>query len=339
MKAALLTEPQAPIAIAEVAPPQAGLHEVVIKVEVCGLCHTDLHIVDGEWKLTLLPLIPGHEVVGKVVEIGTGVTDLAQGERVGVSWVHQACQNCEHCLTGYETQCEKQLNTGYTINGGFAELIKVPANFVSKIPATLPSATAATLLCAGVTAYRALKESNLHIGQTIAIFGIGGLGHFAVQIAKAMGLYVVAVDINAEKLALAASYGADLLINGATESPAKVLRKLGGAHAAINFVANGKTMEEAFYGLRRCGTLVVVGLPRTEFTLPIIPLVGRGIRIVGSVVGTREDIRQLLALAAIGKVTAVTEERPLSDINNVFAAMREGSINGRVVLRIAEENG
>ncbi|MEW6733265.1 MAG: zinc-dependent alcohol dehydrogenase [Acidobacteriota bacterium] len=334
MRAALLTQVNEPIVITDIEPPTPGYTDVIVRVEVCGLCHTDLHIADGHWKLPLLPLIPGHEVVGTIETLGEGVKGLTKGERVGVAWLYSACQTCELCINGYEMFCESQDNTGYTVNGGMAELIKVPANFITKIPEQLPSAIAATLLCAGVTPYRALKESGIHAGQTVAIFGVGGLGHIAIQLAKAMGFHIIAVDINDQKLELARTLGADLVVNADREAPAKYIRKLGGAHAVINLVASAKTMEEAFYALRRHGTLVVVGLPREEFTLPVIPFVGRGARIIGSVVGTRNDLREILALAAAGKVTTIEQERPLAEINEALADMRAGRINGRCVLRL-----
>jgi propanol-preferring alcohol dehydrogenase len=335
MKAAILDQTKTPMVIRDVETPVVNAGEVAIKVEVCGLCHTDLHIIDGHWKLPLLPIIPGHEVVGTIAEVGAGVKNFSLGERVGVAWLYSACQVCDHCIEGYEMQCEQQENTGYTAQGGFAQLIKAPANFVTKIPESLSSIAAATLLCAGVTPYRALKEAGARVGQTVAIFGIGGLGHLAVQIAKAMGLRIIAVDVSDEKLELARNYGADILVNASREAPAKAIRNQGGAHAALNLVATGKTMEEAFYSLRRCGALVVVGLPREEFTLPVIPFVGRGVRIIGSVVGTRQDLREVLELGAAGKVQPLITEYPLAAINEALAELRGGRIAGRAVLRIS----
>lgn len=336
MKAALVKNTNEPINLIDIETPQLDNSEVLIKVEVCGLCHTDLHIVDGHWKLPLLPIVPGHEVVGTVVEAASGVTGFTKGERVGVAWLYRACQVCDLCVEGDEMYCEDQLNAGYTVNGGFAEFIKAPAAFVTRIPAELPSSVAATLLCAGVTPYRAIKETGAHVGERVAIFGVGGLGHLAVQIGKAMGLEIIAVDVSDEKLELARSFGADHLVNAARESPARAIKKLGGAHGVVNLVATGKTMEEGFYALRRGGTLVVVGLPREEFTLPIIPLVGRGIKIRGSVTGTRQDLREILALAAAGKVKPIIKEMPFSQINEAMAELREGRVMGRYVIRIAE---
>jgi alcohol dehydrogenase, propanol-preferring len=336
MKAALMEKTSEPISITEVAPPEPGANDVLIRVEVCGLCHTDLHIADGHWKMPLLPLILGHEVVGTIEEVGEDVKNLKRGERVGVPWLHRSCETCELCVSGYEMFCERQDNTGYTVNGGFAELIKAPASFTSKIPAELSSSVAATLLCAGVTPYRALKESRAKAGQTVAIFGIGGLGHLAVQIARSMDLRIIAVDVSDEKLEMARSFGADILINAGNEAPATAIKKLGGTHSVINLVATGKTMVEAFYSLRRGGTLVVVGLPREDFTLPIIPLVGRGIRIIGTSVGTRQDIDEVLSLGALGKIKPLITERPLSQINEALDDMRAGRIGGRCVLKIKD---
>src|ERR1700692_2559197 len=191
MKAAVLREFKAPLTIEEVATPKLEAHEVLIEVEACGVCHSDLHVADGDWPqivpITKRPLILGHEIAGRVVEKGAAVTDLALGEKVGVAWVHWTCGECEFCREGNENLCVKQKITGVTDDGGYAEFVKAPASHTLEIPSNLLSAEAAPLFCAGVTVYRALKQARVSSGQRLAVFGIGGLGHVAVQIGRELG--------------------------------------------------------------------------------------------------------------------------------------------------------
>jgi propanol-preferring alcohol dehydrogenase len=334
MRVARVREYKQPLQIEQAPVPAHGPDEVLIKVEACGVCHSDLHIAEGDWKHLLRiikkDVIPGHEVVGRVVEKGEAVANLEIGDRVGVAWTHWTCGECEMCREGRENLCSKQMITGATVDGGFAEFIKAKASHALKVPAALTSDEAAPLFCAGVTVYRAIKNAEIKAGQRVAIFGVGGLGHLAIQIAKCFGGEVIAVDITDDKLEFARSLGAQITINAATEDAVKALRKLGGAHAAIVTTGSKAAYDSAFYAVRSSGSLVVVGMPAEDLTFPAILM--REIKITSSATGTRDDLREVLALAAEGRVRCQVETRPLESINEVFDQMRRAQITGRVVL-------
>ncbi|MEW6129780.1 MAG: alcohol dehydrogenase AdhP [Acidobacteriota bacterium] len=337
MKAAIVKEFKDPLVIEDAPNPQPADDEVLIKVEACGVCHSDLHLAEGDWsqmnKIVKKPLILGHEVVGRVIATGDAVEHLKVGDRVGVAWIHWACGECEICLEGNENMCPKQMISGATVDGGYAELMTAKASHALKVPDNLSSEEAAPLFCAGVTVYRALKHAQIKPGQRVAIFGIGGLGHLGVQIAKAMGGEVIAVDVNDEKLEFAKALGATHTINAATEKTAPAIQKLGGAHVAVVTSAAKAAYDTAFYSLRAGGTIVVVGLPAESLTFPAIAMVAREARVIASAVGTRQDLREILNLAATGKVKCKIETRPVETINEIFDEMRQGKISGRVVLK------
>jgi propanol-preferring alcohol dehydrogenase len=332
MKAARLRVPGSPLVIEEVELPRPGPGEVLIKVRACGVCHTDLHIASGEWTVPRLPLVPGHEVVGEIVEIGSGVVGLKPGDRYGVSWIYSTCGHCEFCASDRERFCPAFVSTGYIVDGGFAEYIKAPATHVVAVPAELPYAQAAPLYCAGLTAYRAIKTSGLRVGETVAVWGAGGLGQCAIQIARAMGARVIAVDVVPSKLALASELGAAWTVNAAEEKPGAAISARGGAHVVVNFAPSAEAIVQGFEALRSCGTLVLVGLPPGNFTLPIIGSVRKGVRILTCAVGSRQDLREVLALAAQGRVKTRVETARLDSVNEVLARLREGRVPGRVVL-------
>jgi len=336
MKAAVVNEFHQQLEVKEVPIPEIGYGEVLVKMKACGVCHTDLHAAHGDWPVKpKLPLIPGHEGVGIVEKVGEGVTSLKVGDRVGIPWLYSACGECDYCLQGWETLCHKQENGGYSVDGGYAEYCKAPAAYVARIPDGISDVDAAPILCAGVTTYKALKVANVKPGEWVAIYGIGGLGHIALQYAKAMGYNVVAVDIADEKLELAKELGADLTINGLNVDPAEAIKdKIGGAHGAVSVAVTKKAFEQAYRSVRRGGSLVVVGLPNAELPIPIFDTVLNGVTVKGSIVGTRKDMQEALDFAAQGKVKAIIETQPLEKINEVFHRMEKGQINGRVVLTI-----
>jgi propanol-preferring alcohol dehydrogenase len=307
-------------------------------VEASGVCHSDLHVAEGDWKqfagITKLPLIVGHEVAGKVVEVGPGVRELKIGDRVGVPWIYWTCGECEFCREGNENLCVKQKITGVTVNGGYAEFIKAPASHATRIPDSVSSLQAAPLFCAGVTVYRAIMQAKPRRGQRLAVFGVGGLGHLAIQIAVHLGLEVSAVDVADDKLALARSLGAVNAFNAATANVVKEIRRLGGAHIVLVTSGSKAAYDTAFYCLRPTGTLLAVGLPANEISVPAIMMAAGEVNIKASAVGTREDLKQVLALAAAGKLHCQVAARPLADVNAVFEDMRAGKIAGRVVLEM-----
>lgn len=336
MKAAVLREFAGPIAMEEVEKPSAGPGEVVVKVSACGVCHSDLHLALGDWDMlrpiTKLPLIGGHEIAGEVASIGEGVTEVKVGDRVGVPWLHWTCGECEYCLAGRETLCGKQKITGCTVDGGFAEYLKAPASHVAKLPAELTAIEAAPLLCAGLTVFKALKNSGLASGERLAVFGVGGLGHLAVQIAHAMGAQVCAVDIADDKLELAKSLGAEWTVNAATEQVPKKIRTIGGAHVALVTSASAAAYETALRCLRKGGTLAVVGMPNEPFKVSAVALVSGETRIVASAVGTREDMRELFELVTKFPIRCHVETRALEELPAVFEEMKRGAVLGRVVI-------
>jgi propanol-preferring alcohol dehydrogenase len=341
MKAAVLHEFKQPLEVEEVPTPKPGAGEVLIKIEASGVCHSDLHLAEGDWPqlaaIIKLPLILGHEVVGNVVETGAGVSDLKPGDRVGVAWIHWSCGECEICKEGNENLCPSQIITGGTVNGGYAEYIVAKASHATKVPAGLKSDEAAPLFCAGVTVYRAVKRAEVKPGQRVAVFGIGGLGHLALQIAQSFGAEVIAVDITDEKLDLARSLGADITLNARTSDVVKEMRAIGRVHAAIVTSAAKSAYEMAFASVRQGGALVVVGLPSEPLCFQAIMMAGTEIRIIASAVGTRDDLKEVLELAEAGKVRCHVETRPLSQINQVLDEMRAGRISGRVVVTALED--
>lgn len=334
MKAAVVNQFKENLEIKEVPVPTPSHGEVLIKMEACGVCHTDLHAAHGDWPVKpKLPVIPGHEGVGLVQQVGDGVTSLKVGDRVGVPWLFSACGECEYCLSGQETLCPNQLNGGYSADGGFAEYCVAPANYVARIPDGVDPVEIAPILCAGVTTYKALKVSGAKAGDWVAIYGIGGLGHVALQYAKAMGFNVAAVDISNEKLELAKELGADLTFNGKESDPAQAIKdKVGGVQAAISVAVNKVAFEQAYHSVKRGGSVVLVGLPNDEIPVPIFDTVLNGVTVKGSIVGTRKDMQEALQFAADGKVRAIISEAKLDDINHVFEKMEKGQINGRIVL-------
>jgi len=336
MRAAVLQEFKRPLVVQEVDPPKPQAEEVLIRVEACGLCHSDLHIADGDWpqlaRIVKKPLILGHEICGRVVETGTGVSDLQVGDRVGVPWLHWSCGDCEFCREGNENLCVRQKITGLTVDGGYAEFVKAPASHTLKIPEGLNSIEAAPLFCAGVTVFRALKRARISRGLRLAIFGIGGLGHMGVQMGKALGADVIAIDVSKEKLVLAQSLGASRTFHATSPDAAKGLRDIGGVHAALVTSATKAAYDAAFNCIRPSGTLLVVGLPAEKICFPPILMAAREITLLSSAVGTREDLHETLELAAERKIRCEVFSRPLTDVNEAMENLRSGRINGRVVI-------
>ena len=336
MRAAVVHAFGEPLTIDRLPVPEPGPGEVVVRLAATGVCHTDLHAVRGDWAVKpALPLVPGHEGTGHVAAIGAGVTGLSEGDSVGVPWLHDTCGQCEYCLTGWETLCPVQRNTGYSVNGTYADYVLAKAEFVGRLPAGADLEQIAPILCAGVTTYKGLKETEARAGEWVAISGIGGLGHVAVQYAKAMGFTVAALDVDPVKLDLAARLGADVTVDGRDrESVKQLVRQTGGMHGVLVTAASTAAFTQAIGIVRRKGTVVLNGLPPGEFATPVMPVVLKRITLRGSIVGTREDLAEALAFAADGKVRAEVCVEPLEAVNDVLQRMEQGAINGRVVLRL-----
>jgi len=334
MKAAVVRGLGEPLVIEELPIPSPQAGQIVVRIAASGVCHTDLHAADGDWPVKPRPpFVPGHEGVGHVAAVGAGVAHVKEGDRVGVPWLYTSCGHCRHCLGGWETLCTQQQNTGYSVNGGFAEYVLADPDYVGRLPGNVSFVEAAPILCAGVTVYKGLKATDTRPGDWVVVSGIGGLGHMAVQYAKAMGLNVVAVDVSETKLQLARKLGASLGVNARDADPAAFVKKeIGGAQGVLVTAVSPRAFEQALGMVGRGGTVSLVGLPPGSFPLPIFDTVLNGITVRGSIVGTRLDLQEALDFAAAGKVKATTATERLENINQVFARMRTGDIEGRIVL-------
>ena len=333
MKAAVVHSFDKPLAIEDVPKPIADSGEVVVKIETCGLCHSDIHAAHGDWPFKPnLPLIPGHEAVGIVESLGTGVKEVKEGDRVAIPWMGYACGSCHYCVSGWEPRCEQQIMTGYLVDGGYAEYAKANAKFVGKVPHGVDPLAAAPLACAGVTTYKAVKVSGARPSDLVAVFGVGGLGHLAVQYAAIAGATVIAVDLVEEKLDLAKELGAAYAFNALKADPIEEINKLGGADVALCVAVSPKAFEQAFGSLRRGGTAVFVGLPADQnIQLSIFAIVSNNIKIVGSTLGNRVDLAETFELQAAGKTKVITEARKLEQVNEAFDEVETGKAKARLV--------
>ena len=333
MKAAVVPELGAKLEIREVTVPEPGAGQVLVKIEAAGLCHTDIHAAYGDWPVKPEPpFIPGHEGVGVVVKEGPGATLHKPGDRVAIPWLGSACGHCKYCVAGWETLCEAQVNSGYAVDGSYAEYAVADDRYVVNVPDAVSSLDAAPLTCAGVTTFKAVKVSGLQPGQTAAVYGVGGLGHLALQYARILGARVIAVDVEDAKLDLARELGADYVVNARTADPVEVVRELGGADVAIVLATSPKVFEQAFASLRRGGRLVCVALPADDkMTLSIFDLVLGGKSVIGSIVGTRADLADVFALHAAGRTKVIAQARDLHEVNMCIDQVLAGEVPARLV--------
>lgn len=336
MKAAVVTGFGSPLEIRELRVPEAGPGQVLVRMEASGLCHTDIHAAHGDWPVKPNPpFIPGHEGVGIVEAVGDGVAADWVGKRVAIPWLGSSCGQCRYCLTGWETLCESQQNNGYSVDGAYAEYAAVSVRGVAEVPEGVSSFDAAPLTCAGVTTYKAIKVAGVTPAERVAVFGIGGLGHMAVQYARVVGALVTAVDIERDKLDLAIKLGADHVVNARTEDPVEAIKAVGGADVAVVLAATPKAFEQAYRSLRRGGRLVMVGLPAdgAAIQVPIFETVLGGISVIGSIVGTRQDLAEVFALHAAGRTQVIAEPRELDEVNACFDEVLDGRVPARLVFR------
>lgn len=335
-RAAVVHKFHEPLRVEQVPARPLETGQVRVKVEASGLCHTDIHAAHGDWPVKPSPpFVPGHEGVGTVVELGPGVTEVAVGDRVGMPWLGFACGVCDHCVSGWETLCLQQKNMGYSIDGGFGEYATAYGRYVVKVPDGIDPLDAAPLTCAGVTTYKAVKVAGTRSSDLVAVSGVGGLGHLAIQYAEIAGGRVVAIDVTDDKLELARELGAEFVVNANKEEPAEAIQKLGGANQAIVTAVSPRGFEQAYGSLRRGGTLVLVGLPaENEMKLPIFETVLNGVTVVGSIVGTRADLREVFKLHAAGKTHVIRESRPLDQVNEAIADVESGNVAARVVFEL-----
>lgn len=340
MKAAVVHSFDQPLAIEDVPIPEPARDQVLVRIEACGLCHTDIHAARGEWPVQpALPFIPGHEGVGVVERIGPGnAHGLAVGMRVALPWLGYACGDCRYCNSGWETLCHAQVNTGYGMNGGFAEYAVGYARHVVRVPDDVDPLDAAPLACAGVTTYKAVKVSGASSAGLVAVFGAGGLGHLAIQYARITGATVVAVDINEERLRVATELGAAHVVHALEQDPIAAIQALGGADQAISTAVNPSAFEQAVGSLARGGTLVCVGLPAdNDMRIPIFQTVLGGLTVKGSIVGTRHDLEQAFELHRRGLTHVQRAECDLDDVNEAMEQVLDGSAPApRMVFRVGE---
>jgi alcohol dehydrogenase, propanol-preferring len=337
VQAAVVTAFTQPLEILERPIPQPAPGQVLVRMETCGLCHTDIHAANGDWPVKpTLPFVPGHEGVGIVEKLGDGVSSRTIGERVAIPWLGFACGECRFCIDGRETLCESQQNSGYSVDGAFAEYAVASARFVIPVPNGIGPIDAAPLTCAGVTTYKALKVAKVVPTESVAIFGIGGLGHLAVQYARIMGGTVIAIDIEEDKLALARTLGAEHTVNASAEDPVAAIEALGGADVALVLAASPAVFEQAFASLKRGGRLICVALPaQGTMAVPIFETVLKGISIIGSIVGTRQDVAEVFDLHLAGKTTVISETRALVDVNASMADVLSSAVPARLVFQFA----
>lgn len=335
LKAALLREIGKPLSIEEVETPKPGRGEVLIKTKAAGLCHTDLEIMEGIVPVPKLPLILGHEVAGEIVEVGEDVKEVKVGDRVVLSWLYYTCGSCIYCLTGRENLCINREETGFTTWGGYAEYVLARATHVLKIPEGVSWEYAPSATDAIATPYHGLRLANVREGEVVGVWGVGGLGMNAVQIAKAKGARVIAVDILDWKLEEASKAGADYTVNAQKEDPVKFINeKFGGADVTLVTLRapTNKPFEQAYESLKRGGRMVLIGLQPGKLPLPVIDWIMREITVIGSLAFTRFDVSEGLRLIAEGKVKPRITKFKFEEINEAFEKLRRGEILGRGVL-------
>ncbi len=333
MRAAVVPAFGEPLQIEDRPIPSPGPHEVLVRMEASGLCHTDIHAWRGDWPVKPTPpFVPGHEGIGIVEALGSDVTRVSEGDRVAIPWLASACASCEHCVAGWETLCESQQNSGYSVDGAYAEHALADSNYVGIVPDGINALEAAPLTCAGVTTYKAVKVVGVGPSDLVAVFGIGGLGHLAMQYAQIAGGTVVAVDLAEDKLDLARRLGAAYTVNAREQDPVEVIQSLGGADQAICLAVSPRAFEQAFHSLKRGGSLAMVALPAdNNMTLPIFETVLKGITVIGSIVGTRNDLKEVFDLHAQGKTTVEYSTRDLATVNEDFESVESGEVSGRLV--------
>ncbi|GHB31896.1 zinc-dependent alcohol dehydrogenase [Streptomyces umbrinus] len=334
MKAAVVTDLGKPLEIRELPIPEPGPGQALVRMEASGLCHTDIHAARGDWPVKPHPpFIPGHEGVGPVQRVGRGVPLSLVGRRVAIPWLGSSCGTCRYCVSGWETLCESQANTGYSVDGCFAEYVLANVGALVEVPDGVTSVDAAPLTCAGVTTYKAVKVARVVPAERVAVFGVGGLGHLALQYARLVGAFVTAVDLEPDKLGLAHRLGADHIVNARTHDPVAEIKAAGGADVAVVLAAAPEAFEQAYRSLNRGGRLVMVALPADDaaINVPIFETVLSGISVIGSIVGTRQDLAEVFALHAAGRTQVIAETRRLDEVNESFDEVLGGRAEARLV--------
>ena len=332
MRAAQITRPGGPFEIVERDTPQPGAGMVRLKVQACGICHSDSVIKEGHWPGLQYPRVPGHEVVGIVDAVGAGVSQWKTGQRVGVGWHGGHCGHCDACRNGHFFACQVALQiTGISFDGGYADYMVAPAIALALVPEELPPVEAAPLMCAGITTYNALRNSNARPGDLVAVLGLGGLGHLGVQYAVKMGFRTVGIARGKDKEPLAQKLDVHHYIDSQAQDPAAELQKLGGAKVILATVTNGDAMSAVQGGLGINGTLIVIGAAESLQVSPLLLIAGRR-SIKGWYSGTAMDSQETLAFSVISGVRSMNEVFPLERVAEAYERMMSGKARFRVVL-------
>jgi propanol-preferring alcohol dehydrogenase len=319
-----------PLTLADVAVPEPGPGQLVIEVTSCGVCRSNLHMVEGDWLPdcpSFTPITPGHEVLGRVVALGDGVGELAEGDLVGVMPLWSTCGTCDFCLGGVDELCQSKQITGETVDGGYAEYMLATAAHTYRVPDALDEVTAAPLFCPGITGYGAVQKADLAPGRSVAVFGVGGVGHVALQFAALTGADCLAVSRGSARLDMARDLGAHRTIDSSGGDAGTQIQRLGGVDAALVFAPSDDVVSQALASLKPGGTLVL-GVNATVRDFPF----ALEQRVVGSLLGTRSMMREVLEIAAEGKVRVEAEVRPLDEAARALADLKNGDVAGRLVL-------
>jgi D-arabinose 1-dehydrogenase-like Zn-dependent alcohol dehydrogenase len=332
MKAIQISKPGGNFEVVERPTPEPGRGQVRIKVEACGICHSDALVKEGLWPGIQYPRVPGHEIAGRVDKVGADVTQWKVGQRVGVGWHGGHCFQCDPCRRGDFINCKFQKITAIDFDGGYQEYMIVPSEAVALIPDDLPADEAAPLLCAGITVYNALRNSGAHAGDLVAVQGIGGLGHLGIQYARQMGFHTVAIGRGGDKQALAKKLGAHEYIDTSAGAPAEALQQLGGAHIVLATAPDSKSMSALIDGLGPNGTLMVVGAGFESLTVTPIQLISGSKSIRGWASGTARDSQDTLEFSALSGVRPMIERYPLEKAAEAYNQMISGRARFRVVL-------
>jgi propanol-preferring alcohol dehydrogenase len=334
MKAIILEKPAPleahPLRLVELATPQPQAGELLVRVSACGVCRSNLHMIEGDWVAAGVParspIVPGHEIVGRVAALGPGVTAFAIGARVGIQPLWSSCGHCEYCLVGREPLCAAKQITGETRDGGYAEYVLANEMYTYAVPDEIDDLFAAPLFCPGVTAYSAVAKARLSPGRRVAIFGIGGVGHMALQFARLTGAETIAVSRGSGHLTMAKRLGARV-IDAAKDDPVRTLAREGGVDASIVFAPSSAVAHQAMAATKR-GGIIVIGV---HVELGAVPFVDEK-TVVGSLLGSRQQMREVLAIAAAGRVRAVCHPFPLDEAERALGALKRGDVEGRAVL-------
>jgi propanol-preferring alcohol dehydrogenase len=330
VKAARLREARGAVAVESVEAREPAAGEVLLRMEACGICHSDLYVSSLE-KLPRTPVTLGHEGIGRVEAVGAGVSGWSVGDRAGMTFLATTCGTCELCRSGRERFCAKQTNFGYSLDGALTAYAVAPGAGLVRIPEEVSAAAMAPMCCAGWTACGAVRESGLTAGQTVGLFGFGGLGHLALQIARHRGLRAAVADVSEAKLEMARAAGAEMTAGGETAGRT-IQKEYGGVDAAIVFTGSAAAIPQAFRALKRLGTLVLVGISVSQYELPLVDTIVKGIQIRGSYLGPRQDLEEVFAMSARGDLKAHVETYGIDETPTLLERMKRGEIAGRAVI-------